>query len=1342
MLSDTKKKKKLIIESSSSKSSSKSSSRSNKSSSLMPDELPKLKLQNEAESEELEPSADSLGNIKRLLEARLENLSHLENTLPSKYIKYDPSCIRKYSNFSFPKDYKYFYDFIDYFPSNKIILGKKLNTATKIGEYLKKLHNQDMYNDFIDTLKLVSPKALTLIDKIQELDDKDMAQYGKKFKHFIFSDSKSSMGGVKLLASALIASGLKLGYTAKPRTGKKHWDKMELLSNAQLGKSKFNNFYMLCSKSVYDDSISVATKKEILARFNERPDNVYGENIRIILMDGGYKEGIDLFDIKYIHIFEPTLTQADQKQVIGRGTRTCGQKGLDFHPQKGWPLYVYVYDLIMEEPFNKALDANTGIEMYFKAKNLNIKLLNFTNELETVCIQNAVDYELNQNIHSFSISFDEQGSSLRGGEGSSSSKSVGSSRSTSLMSSSSKSASSSRSRSASSSRSRSASSSRSRSRSASSSRSRSSSSKSRSKSASSSRSKSASSSRSRSSSSKSRSRSSSSVKSLGSSLEIVSSHSNTASLNEEFFEKALSKSKSPELQVDYSIDKPLNAAQMRQYIRDYFSQYAWEPVKMENNCVPKGGSQSGGATIMTYTPTQAFVSNFFTPSNPLKGMLLWHSVGTGKTCTAIATATSTFEKQGYTILWVTRTTLKNDIWKNMFDQVCHEIVKLKIENEGTVIPSNNTDRMKLLSKSWRVRPMSYKQFSNLVSKKNQIYETMVKINGKEDPLRRTLLIIDEAHKLYGGGDLSSIETPDMVSLHASLMNSYIMSGKESVKLLLMTATPIQTDPMELIKLVNLFKMPDQQMPNTFETFSEEYLNSEGFFKPEGLHKFRNEIAGHISYLNREKDARQFSQPVVSSIQTNVYDKEILKYNKKTTRKLYANMSKEVKNKLKTLKSNPVLKAKLPDGYLTMKKLCESYEYPKARNACKKIVNSYKKMSTQKLKEDKAVLKEELKDYKLFAKDFNQLKKSDINDATMNEEGSPLMFRSRHNKVPLKKIESIYSRLSSCGKSIKNDKEFMNSAISNNPNIAQLTSKIENYKQRIAENKLILKKEKNKKTKKVLNKLIRKDKKKLKERNKTLKKSIKNFTKLLKSKIKQTKKTVKSSQKKQKKMISELKKMKEYYPEFEDKELEIKIKDDIKSVVEGIELKMKEKEDKKQARTMKKMEREQKKLQKEDAKKAKDHAKTMKKMEKDKAKEDKEFAKLQKAREAELKKIEAEAKKQEKVLEKQREKEAKEAEIAAKKREKAAELEAKKMEKELHKQHEKHAKEAAIESKKREKELEKQREKEAKEAKVLAQKEAKELEKQRAKEAKALTKTKKNIKGGKSYNHNSKTRRRI
>ena len=51
-------------------------------------------------------------------------------------------------------------------------------------------------------------------------------------------------------------------------------------------------------------------------------------------------------------------------------------------------------------------------------------------------------------------------------------------------------------------------------------------------------------------------------------------------------------------------------------------------------------------------------------------MLLWHSVGTGKTATAIATASTSFDPD-YTILWVTRSSLKSDIWKNMYENVAH-----------------------------------------------------------------------------------------------------------------------------------------------------------------------------------------------------------------------------------------------------------------------------------------------------------------------------------------------------------------------------------------------------------------------------------------------------------------------------------------------------------------------------------------------------------------------------------------------------------------------------------------------------------------------------------------------
>jgi superfamily II DNA or RNA helicase len=266
---------------------------------------------------------------------------------------------------------------------------------------------------------------------------------------------------------------------------------------------------------------------------------------------------------------------------------------------------------------------------------------------------------------------------------------------------------------------------------------------------------------------------------------------------------------------------------MREYIKTNFSQFTWEKAKMENLC-----GKGGASHALRYTPTQDFIRHYFTPTAPVKGMLLHHSVGTGKTCSAIAAATSTFEKQGYTILWVTRTTLKNDIWKNMFDQICNEQIREELE-KGLIVPAEQNKRMRLLSKSWSIRPMSYKQFSNLVSKQNNFYKALVKKNGETDPLQKTLLIIDEAHKLYGGGDLSTIERPDMKALKQSIEHSYQLSGDNSVRLLLMTATPVTQDPMELIKLINLCKLPDEQMPTEFTEFSEKYLDDQGNFTEKG-----------------------------------------------------------------------------------------------------------------------------------------------------------------------------------------------------------------------------------------------------------------------------------------------------------------------------------------------------------------------------------------------------------------------------------------------------------------------------------------------------------------------------
>ena len=160
----------------------------------------------------------------------------------------------------------------------------------------------------------------------------------------------------------------------------------------------------------------------------------------------------------------------------------------------------------------------------------------------------------------------------------------------------------------------------------------------------------------------------------------------------------------------------------------------------------------------------------------------------------------------------------------MFDTfICHQGFRDRLQQCALDMPNERKDQKALLSKAWNIRPMSYKQFSNLVSKKNSFYTDLVKINGEEDPLKRTLLIIDEAHKLYGGNDLNTNEKPDMDALHYALMRSYELSGVNSVRLLLMTATPITVDAMELIKLVNLCKPAKEQMPDHFYAFTDQYL---------------------------------------------------------------------------------------------------------------------------------------------------------------------------------------------------------------------------------------------------------------------------------------------------------------------------------------------------------------------------------------------------------------------------------------------------------------------------------------------------------------------------------------
>lgn len=272
--------------------------------------------------------------------------------------------------------------------------------------------------------------------------------------------------------------------------------------------------------------------------------------------------------------------------------------------------------------------------------------------------------------------------------------------------------------------------------------------------------------------------------------------------------------------------------EFQKQIENRFIKYKWDKIKLENLCDNKNDKK------LKLNNTQQFVTEYFSPNNK-NGMFLWHSVGSGKTLSAVSIVKK-FQDLGYNALWVTRTTLKQDINKAL-----------------EMLPLNK-----------KLTMLSYKQFSNIAKRKGESYTKLIqsakKLNqNTEDPLYKTVVIIDEAHKLYTK-DLKPQEMHNIGAIQGMIHDSYDKSGKNALKLVLMSATPITADPLEIVKLFNLIIENPQERFET-KTFKAEYLNEKGDFKKDSVKDFQTKIKDLVSYIDMSKDPRKFAQVKTSEI---------------------------------------------------------------------------------------------------------------------------------------------------------------------------------------------------------------------------------------------------------------------------------------------------------------------------------------------------------------------------------------------------------------------------------------------------------------------------------------------
>ena len=315
-----------------------------------------------------------------------------------------------------------------------------------------------------------------------------------------------------------------------------------------------------------------------------------------------------------------------------------------------------------------------------------------------------------------------------------------------------------------------------------------------------------------------------------------------------------------------SLEQPntnLRVAKYNKKVAETFSMFKEYVEKMENKCLDQK---------FEYSPQQNFVRHYFNEQSEIDTFLLWHAAGSGKTATAIATISSSFEQAGRNIIFVTRASLVKDVEKNLFgSQSAH----LKFRNNPKM---TKTEKNKYLGKNW-VKPMSYNTFENILSDR-QVSQNHVlrEISNKakrllkaktrgQHILENSFIVFDEVHKITS------------CQRHLILQKINFGSFIKKPKILLMSATPFLNSAVEMF-ILKLFK------------------RSNSFIDTENLPLLIRLGKGKVSYFDPRKDRRLFPQARIINKNISIRIPDFLLFKKKLKNELEniekSNLSKKEK----------------------------------------------------------------------------------------------------------------------------------------------------------------------------------------------------------------------------------------------------------------------------------------------------------------------------------------------------------------------------------------------------------------------------------------------------------------
>lgn len=282
-----------------------------------------------------------------------------------------------------------------------------------------------------------------------------------------------------------------------------------------------------------------------------------------------------------------------------------------------------------------------------------------------------------------------------------------------------------------------------------------------------------------------------------------------------------------------------------------FSDNAYDKIKVKSvDAFNTLSNERCSLKSFDLTPNQTFIRNFLSKKTPYNGVLLYHGVGVGKTCTSINIVEHFLENNNGRKVYILMpsTLLKDNFRKQIYDSSKPDDLQCVASKYTSLIPNSHMFSQEIVEKRINKIITSRYKFLGLLEFANDIKRMAKDLNVEDNDMdtsiklhkriqiefSNSIFVIDEVHNIRLNSELTSKRVPPILQL--------VLKHARNIKLVLMTATPMFNDPKEIVYIINLLLFNDKRPPVKISNI----FDADGKIK--SIDFLTDILKGYVSYM--------------------------------------------------------------------------------------------------------------------------------------------------------------------------------------------------------------------------------------------------------------------------------------------------------------------------------------------------------------------------------------------------------------------------------------------------------------------------------------------------------------